>query len=94
MFLTRALHELYRCSGKKIESDIEQSGDQTLHQELSAKPLIDRSLESEPVIDGICAVIKKAEMMVKYRALTGTHISRKLSYAIPDANARARLFES
>jgi Asp/Glu/hydantoin racemase len=53
-----------------------------------------REIRDMPVIDGICAVIKKAEMMVKYRALTGTHTSRKLTYSKPDAAARGRLFES
>lgn len=51
-----------------------------------------RSVLDMPVIDGICAVVKQAELMVHYKRLTGAHISRKLTYARPDAAVRGRLF--
>jgi len=51
-----------------------------------------RSVLNMPVIDGMCAVVKQAELMVNYKRLTGTHISRKLTYDRPNADARVRLF--
>lgn len=51
-----------------------------------------RAVRDMPVIDGVCAVVKQAELMVNYKRLTGAHISRKLTYSRPDAGVRGRLF--
>ncbi len=40
-------------------------------------------VDGAPIFNSIPAVIKMAELMVKYRQITGMFISRKLTYALP-----------
>lgn len=40
-------------------------------------------IDGAPIFNSIPAVIKMAELMVKYRQITGLFVSRKLTYALP-----------